>query len=443
MVQTIEKLRKLAFWTVDFFKGGSVRSHYNDIRFILENYNSKESQHRRQKHLDNLLNHAIATTRFYSAYENFKSLEDFPIINKSIIRENIEEILSSKYEDKNNYEMSTSGSSGTPFKTLQNKNKKIRNTADTIYFKKRAGFEIGYKLYYIRKWFKMHTKSNLMTRMRNIEMVDVTEFSDDYLLSFVKNLQNDTSTKVMIGYSSAFRDICNYLERTNAEPIISNISCIIAMSEALSDRTRDALKKYFNAPVLSRYSNLENGILSIQLPEQGELFHINWASYFIEILHPDKDIPVNYGELGRVVVTDLFNHCMPMIRYDTGDLAIMTDNNTHYSGAPGFVRVEGRKMDMLYNTKGNVQSPFIIFHLEPYADIKQFQLIQEGEKSYILKLNVESTFNSQNELIDMFKSYLGDDAEIEIKYVEEIPQLSSGKRRLTVNNYRKEELMEV
>ena len=443
MKQIIEKLRKLAFWAIDFLKGGSVRSHYNDIKFISENYNSDEAELRRQRHLDNLLNHAVVTTKFYSAYKNFKSLEDFPVINKSIIREYLDEILSSTYKNKNNYEMSTSGSSGTPFKTLQNKNKKIRNTADTIYFKKKAGFEIGYKLYYIRKWFKMHTKSNLMTKMRNIEMVDVTEFSDEYLSSFIKKLQKDTSTKVMIGYSSAFRDICNYLERKNSAPIKSNISCIIAMSEALSDRTRNALEKYFNAPVLSRYSNLENGILSIQLPEQGNLFHINWASYFIEILHPEKDVPVAYGKLGRVVVTDLFNHCMPMIRYDTGDLAIMTDKNLHFNGAPGFVRVEGRKMDMLYNTKGNIQSPFIIFHLEPYASIKQFQLIQEGEKTYILKLNVESNFNSENELIKMFKSYLGDDAEIQILYVDEIPQLSSGKRRLTINNYKKEELLEV
>ncbi|WP_373516538.1 hypothetical protein [Pricia sp.] len=35
---------------------------------------------------------------------------------------------------------------------------------------------------------------------------------------------------------------------------------------------------------------------------------INWASYFIEILHPDKDIPVGEGELGRVVVTDIRIH---------------------------------------------------------------------------------------------------------------------------------------
>ncbi|HEA29860.1 MAG TPA: CoF synthetase [Leeuwenhoekiella sp.] len=443
MVQSLlEKMRKYSFWSLDFLKGGRVRSHYKDIAFILENYTSEASQNRRDELLHNLLTHAVSTTVFYAPFKNFKTLSDFPVINKSIIRDHKEDVLSSTYMGKNNREISTSGSSGTPFTTLQNKAKEERNTADTIYFKKKAGFEVGYRLYYIRKWFKMHTKSNLTTWLRNIKMVDVTEFSDEYLSDFITTVKKDDSTKVFLAYSSALREICNYLERTGATPIKADISCIIAMSEALSDRTRAQLEKYFDAPVLSRYSNLENGILSLQLPGGGDLFHINWASYYIEILHPDKDIPVAHGEVGRVVVTDLFNHCMPMIRYDTGDLAIMSGENEYFNGAPGFLKVEGRKMDVIYKTDGRIQSPFIIFHLEPYADIKQFQLIQEERKKYILKLNVEQGFDKGQELIAMLKSYLGTDADVQIDFVQGIPQLSSGKRRLTVNNYLKEKIDE-
>lgn len=439
MKHTIEKLRKFLFWAIDLIKGGRVRKHYNDIKFILENYDSKESKDRRTFHLTSLLEHACNTTTFYKNYSNFSSLNDFPVINKTIIREQIEEIKSETYRNKKNHKMSTSGSSGTPFTTLQDKNKRLRNTADTIYFKQRAGFEIGYRLYYIRKWFKMHQKSKTTTLMRNIVMVDVTEFSDEYLSLLIAQLQSDSSTKVIIGYSSALREICTYLDRTNAKPIKTNISCIIAMAESLSDYTRKSLEKYFDAPVLMRYSNLENGILSLQLPNSGNCLQINWASYFVEILHLDKDEPVAYGELGRVVVTDLFNYCMPMIRYDTGDFAIMTNKDPYFNNAPSFSHVEGRKMDMIYDTKGNPQSTFIIFHLESYPELKQFQFIQEGRARYVLKLNTDESFSSQNELVQMFKSYLGQDATIDVRYVNEIPQLSSGKRRLTINNYRQDQ----
>lgn len=46
-------------------------------------------------------------------------------------------------------------------------------------------------------------------------------------------------------------------------------------------------------------------------------------------------------------------------------------------------------------------------------------------------------FHHETKLIELFKGYLGDDAEIRITYENEIPQLASGKRRLIINNYKK------
>jgi len=432
----LEPLRKEIFWGLDALRGGKTKSHYDDIKYILENYGSQESKDRRNKHLNNLLDHAVSTTDFYRELSGYQTLQDFPIINKSIIREDFKDFQSDAYKNKTNFKMSTSGSSGTPFTTLQNSDKKRRNTADAIYLKQQAGFEIGYRLYYIRKWFKMHKKSWLTTELRNINMVNVTEFTDAYLSDFIRTLKEDHSNKVLLAYSSALRDICRYLDKIDSNPVNTDISCIIAMAEGLSDHTRQSLKEYFNAPVFLRYSNMENGILSLQLSEINNNLQINWASYFIEILHPDKDVPVGEGELGRVVVTDLFNYCMPFIRYDTGDLARMVPD-TVFNSAPAFSKVEGRSMDAIYDTKGNVQSTFIIFHLEAYPEIKQFQFIQNGQKQYALKLNIEGVFQHETKLIELFKGYLGDDAEIEIIYENEIPQLASGKRRLIINNFQR------
>jgi len=432
----LEKLRKRLYWGFDALKGGRTKAHYDDIRFILENYGSEESNTRRDRHLGDLLDHAVKTTDFYREFSDYGKLQDFPILNKSVIRENYSSIQSNTFRGKDNFKMSTSGSSGTPFTTLQNMDKKRRNTADAIYLKQQAGFEIGYRLYYVRKWFKMHRRSWLTTEMRNIDMVNVTEFSDAYLSDFISTLERDKSTKAILAYSSALRDICKYLDKIGSGPVNTEISCFIAMAEGLSDTTRKALKKYFDAPVLLRYSNMENGILSLQLSEVNNHLQINWASYFVEILHPDKDVPVKEGELGRVVVTDLFNYCMPFIRYDTGDLARMVPDSV-FNGAPAFSKVEGRTMDALYDTKGNIQSSFIIFHLESYPEIKQFQFIQEGKKQYTLKLNLEKPFRHGKQVLELLKGYLGNDAEIGITYENEIPQLASGKRRLIINNYKK------
>lgn len=435
MKKVLEKLRRSSFWMIDFVKGGKIKHHYNDIKSILENYSSKESVDKRALNLFNLLNHATETSPFYKDFRDFKSLSDFPVINKITIREKFEDLQSEKFKHKSNHIIQTSGSSGMTTTTLQDENKRRRNTADTIYFKKKAGFEVGNRLYYIRKWFKMHTKSPLVTWFRNIIMVDVTSFTDEYLADFIHSLKTDSSTKVLLGYSSAYREICKYLDRINSPAIDTNITCIIAMSEALSDHTKQSLEKYFKAPVISRYSNLENGIFSMQLPKHGDNFHINWASYHIELLHPEHDTPVDYGALGRVVITDLFNYCMPIIRYDTGDLAIMCNDEKYFNKAPSFIKVEGRKMDILFDTQGRTQSPYIVFHMESFPEIKQFQIIQESEKTYILRLNADQEFKAEQELIRIYMNYFGEDAIIKIEYVNQIPQLSSGKRRLTVNNY--------
>ncbi|MGK0324214.1 MAG: phenylacetate-CoA ligase [Psychroserpens sp.] len=209
---------------------------------------------------------------------------------------------------------------------------------------------------------------------------------------------------------------------------------MIANAEALSTHTKESVKKYFGFDILSRYSNMENGILSQQISNEGDNFHVNWASYYIEILDLEKDIPLAYGKLGRVVVTDLFNFNMPLIRYDTGDLAIMDIDKTRFNGAPSFVQVEGRRMDVICDTKGKPMTT-VAYELEYFPELNQFQLIQETEKSYCVKVNSEGDFKREDEMISVLKSFLGEDAIINIDYVDEVPQLSSGKRKLTLNNY--------
>lgn len=429
----LEYLRRIGFWSLDFLRGGKVWGHKKDIEFIIENFHTETSKKLRENYLDNLLNHALRTVPFYKNMDNNGSLNNFPVLNKFALRKNFDALQSNALYKKK-IEVTSSGSTGTTSTTIQNKNKKNRNTADTIYFKQKAGFKVGHRLYYVRRWFEVHKKSALSAWIQNIRKIEVSSFNDNYLQHFIENVKKDNSNKMILSYSSALKEIASYLERTNADPIDSKISCIVAMSESIGEKTTNSLKTYFNTHVLSRYSNLENGLFAMQLPNQGSNYHINWASYFIEILDLNKDIPVMDGELGRIVVTDLFNYAMPIIRYDTGDLGYFTSNNEHFNKAKAFSRIEGRNMDMIRNTKGQPVSSFIVFHLESYTQIQQFQLIHSKEKEYIIKLVVENIFDKEEELIKLYKKYFGEDAIIKFEYVDEIPLLPSGKRRITIDD---------
>ncbi len=426
-----EKIRHLFYWFLDFLKGGKVKKHYNDIKFILENYNTTKSKSKRDNYLLDILNHAAKTVPYYKKYSHFSSIEDFPVISKAMIRD-MKNFISQAYVSKKSFEISTSGSTGTPFTVLQDKNKRIRNTADTIYFGEKAGYKLGYKLYYIRLWGGTLRKSKLMSFFQNVETVKSNGLGERAIDNLIVEIKKGVSNKAIIGYASSLRDICFYLNTKDTNPLGVKMKSVIANSEALGYSTRLSLKKYFGIDPISRYSNMENGILSQQILGKGTNFLINWASFFIEILEIDRDIPVKHGEIGRVVVTDLFNYYMPMIRYDTGDLAIIDIDKNNFDSIPVFYKVEGRRMDTIYNTNGEPVT-YAVYDLEYFPEVKQFQLIQEAQKTYLIKLSIDKDFEEEDKLRNVFHKSLGEDAIIKIEYVDEIPILSSGKRKLTIS----------
>ena len=94
-MKSLVKIRNHSFWFIDYLKGGKIKSHYDDVKFILENSSSQESKHKQGKYLTNILNHAVNTTQFYKKQKDFYSIEDFPITNKNQIRDNFNKFESS------------------------------------------------------------------------------------------------------------------------------------------------------------------------------------------------------------------------------------------------------------------------------------------------------------------------------------------------------------
>jgi phenylacetate-CoA ligase len=433
----LQKVRNWFFWSLDYLKNKTIKKHYNDISSILENWDSKHSLVKRQKYLSDLLNHAVRSTKFYNNYLEFQDLSDFPVISKMHVKEDFQDMISDEHRDGKTLEVCTSGTTGVPLKVILDYNKKHRNTADSIYFGQKGGYDIGNHLYYIRMWVKETRRNRISLFMTNITEVEVADFSKDFIERFLKKLNKDKSQKNILGYASVLRDIKNFLEKNKDFDLSISISSIISMSEPISNSTKSFLKDYFKVPVISRYSNMENGILAQQIIDNGSDYHINWASYYIEILNIEDDFPAMEGKLGRIVVTDLFNYAMPLIRYDTGDLGIISSDNIFFNKAPVLKVVQGRKMDIIYNTTGELVSSYVAFEMESFHELKQFQLIQNGKKDYCVKLNLEGQFKNEKELVIRLRKSLGQDANISFEYVNEFPQLSSGKRRLTINNYNK------
>ncbi len=424
MLQTI---RNIIFWTVDYSTGNKKRNHLQDITAILSTDSIAVSSQKKQRYLQQLLTHAIQTVSYYSGMT--PTLTELPVTNKNLIRTNFEQFESNTYKNKPKIKVATSGSTGTPFQTYQNNNKSIRNTADTLYFWKKATFSVGNKLYFFRLWKAFERKSPLTQLLQNIVPVDVFDLTDAYIKTLITDIQNSNEKTCLLGYVSAFEKIARYLDRVMPDYRINSVTAVITISEKLDPYTKKAIKKYFGVAPISRYSNIENGIIA-QQPTGKSHFEINEASYHVEILDITTDQPVPYGTLGRIVVTDLFNYAVPMIRYDTGDLGVMEIVKNKKT----LTHIEGRQIDTIYNTAGEIIRFNLVFIINKYPELHQCQIIQEDIYTYTLKLNHPTPYHREQELIEELKIYIGADAIITPSYTDEIPLLASGKRRFMVNN---------
>lgn len=167
--------------------------------------------------------------------------------------------------------------------------------------------------------------------------------------------------------------------------------------------------------------------------------YLNNADYIFECLKMDSDESAEYGEMGRLVVTDLHNYAFPIIRYDTGDAAVLTQSDEFSNGFPVLEKLYGRRFDVCYTTTGAPFFPMTIGRvLKHYDKIAQWQFIQKDEKEYLLKviLPAEESLDYLTEAIGNLKETLGENAIINIERVEGIPTLASGKRKPVINEWK-------
>lgn len=428
-------LRNTIFWLLDRLKGGKVRKHHMAIKQINADHGSDFAISERKRYLTEILRHCRETVPYYRKLGITDTLlEEFPIVDKNLIKINSSLFRSDAYANEKTYQATTSGSTGIPFTVLHDTDKKRRHKADVRFYWESVGHFWGTKLFYLKIWNRQNRKSKLVQKMQNIVPVDVFKMDDGTIRELSDSIKTDNVPKSILGYASALDRIVKYLERNPTDMSNTHVISIVAMSEALDGPTKQALQECFDCPVVSRYANIENGMLAQQTSGSGNDFLVNMASYHIEILSMQENIPVEEGKIGRIVVTDLFNRAMPMIRYDTGDLGIMgkseRDGRTRYV----LKKVEGRKMDAICDTRGEPISSFTITNsMWKYNDLAQYQFIQVAKKEYEFKLNTLGKFRREDELVEEFKGYLGSDAAIRVTYVKEIPLLSSGKRKKVLN----------
>lgn len=436
-MKPLEFLRAKAFWGIDAAKGGKIRKYYDLLNAIEggKGYSETELAEYHRKKIAELLEHCVKTVPAYSGLIP-DSLEEWPVINKMTLKNGGIKYLSTAFDKEQLIPMSTSGSTGTPFTCWQNPDKKRHVNAEVLFYNGRIGYEIGRKIIYFRSVVKEVSKSSLQQFMQNIDIIDCTDLSDDGIRTKLAQIRKLSSNggAMILSYATTLDAFSRYFQKYGIEEAKGcNIYGVVSGSEMLKDATRMSVSEAFNCKVVSRYSNEENGFIGQDSIENNVFLH-NRANYYIEILKLDSDDAADYGEIGRIVITDLFNYSMPMVRYDTGDVGAWQKISVNGMMRTAIGQFGGRRVDIIYDCNGNIISPHSITNYMWQFNnvINQFQFIQVDHGQYCLRINSTVPSDTQS-ILDGLHKIVGYEAHISIEMCDEIPVLASGKRRYIVN----------
>jgi phenylacetate-CoA ligase len=205
-----------------------------------------------------------------------------------------------------------------------------------------------------------------------------------------KTLLSDTDILDHLRFVAVFRpalliasaSYCRALVRTCEEQNeqLPSFRVVITTGELSDSSTRKLIENKFGAEVFDHYGIEEIGSIAWECPTHSG-YHVNTDSLFSEVLRDEER--VGAGESGELHVTSFHNMATPIIRYSTGDLATLMEDDCSCGRGLSMIRdIQGRMLDFVLTTDRRYISPMaLIDAFATISGIEQFRIIQEKDFS--------------------------------------------------------------
>jgi len=145
------------------------------------------------------------------------------------------------------------------------------------------------------------------------------------------------------------------------------------------------------------------------------------------------------GQIGNVCITTLNNYSMPLIRYQIGDIAKLSQDRSCSCGRgwPLIDSVMGRQTDHFKTKAGEIIHGEYFTHLFYMKEaIQKFQVVQNDYDHITIKIVVtdqQEFDNCKESLIASIKKVMGAECKVDFELVDNIPQSKSGKFQYTIS----------
>ena len=195
-------------------------------------------------------------------------------------------------------------------------------------------------------------------------------------------------------------------------------------AEAIYPDQRAVIDRAFGCRTHAIYGTREFGMIAAESPIEPGL-QLNPLNALVEILLPDGT-PAPPGVPGQVVVTDVLNRAMPLIRYRIGDVAALLP--TGKLGLPRLEIVAGRETDFVVTADDRFISGASLTLISA-PGISQLQYVQAADGRLTVKYVTASSCPPESlvELRSKIAGIVGPTVALELVEVKAIELLPSGK----------------
>ncbi|WP_281886256.1 phenylacetate--CoA ligase family protein [Paenibacillus sp. YYML68] len=443
-----EDIARNMYWKLQDLRGKSDIAKRLQILRKTQHMRPEEIKTLQFDKLLTILKHAYNTVPYYKQifqergisphdFNCFEDMQQIPLLTRDLLRSKQNELISTEAD----------------FATIQN-NYSSGSTGVRAEFKQDLNFRLWMRAHQIRtyEWCNDWQLGNPFVLLWGSEIYwsykRVLDMIDNFLTNRREfntfNLSNDLINKfldklitfnpyLVSTYTNAMHLIAKRAEERNVT--IKGLKAIQATSEPVPTAVRDRMKKVFGCEIYDKYGMRESNIISHESPLHDGMC-IQSENVYVEFLKPDGS-PCKYGEKGKVVVTTLNNLSMPLIRYETSDLAApLAGYCSSGIGLPRMTSVTGRLQDLIISPTGShIDAYFFSYLIMRYPQIHWFQVVQSELERLNIHLYAPNGIITElrNEIVERIHHHTGFPFNIEFELLSEMPISSTGKFRLCVS----------
>lgn len=397
-------------------------------------------EQRQRAHLTRLFTHA-RTTRHYAKQlagvpvdaPTLADLARLPILEKEEVRRSVESMLAVPRAEMD--EVMTGGtSSGVPLSFYLDKDRSVKEWAFLTHLWQRCGYRLGDRLAVLgyrgvthlsspasRPWaWEPGTRELRLSPFRMVPPV-----MDEYLA-----LIGRFRTAFIYGYPSAISILAAHARNSGWSPP-PTFKGVLLMSESIQPFQREVIREGFGpVSLLACYGLSEKVAIAGEIPGSPDEYEFE-PLYGVTELVDAAGRPVSVpGQQGRLVGTGFASMGMPLIRYDTGDLATAVASPSADNCWRLRVRdiISCYRQEHLVTREGGLITPTVL-----YANnrvVREFQFVQHEPGLVVLRIvpvqgvqrgELDALLHKINERADGIMS-------VTVEAVDQIPLTPRGKR---------------